>query len=163
MFEFLSTQLGSILIAVVVVGWLCVRQLQAKPVKEDRGLRGPIILGAIGLIQLAEFLNGRSINPLAILLILLSLLVGFGFGWVRGRLVKVYREDGVLYRKGNWLTVVIWVIGISFHLGLDTLAGHFDSAAKGLGATTLLIYIAASLAGQKNEVLRRAKRIEHER
>jgi hypothetical protein len=51
--------ISNIVIAVAVVVWLIVRQLQVRPVKENRPYRIALVLGVIGVIEISNYVGGK--------------------------------------------------------------------------------------------------------
>jgi len=84
-----------------------------------------------------------------------SLVAAGAFGAIRGYTIRLWREDGVLYRQGNALTVVLWLVAIGVHFGADVLIDHSGSAT-GLATTALLLYIAVTFGVQRLVVRSRA-------
>lgn len=158
--QILTSPWSSVVIGLLVVGWLCYRQLQTRTVKEDRGVRGAVILVAAGLAIAYNYLKVHDVDAVVLALTAGSLVIGIALGALRGRLVHLWREDATLYRRGNAVTVVIWIVGLAAHIGLDLLAVQLQPSAESFGSNTLLLYIALSLAAQKFVMLERAKRLD---
>ena len=153
----------NILIAVVVLVWILSRQLRAKPLREQRPYTMMIVLGVLGLFQIAQLAGRVQITGAAYAALIVGLLSGAVFGWLRGRYVHLWRVDGVLTRQGNWLTVVLWVVGIAIHLGLDdagALLSPNNGAVNSLGTVGIMLYLAVALAAQRFATLARAKDLE---
>jgi hypothetical protein len=92
-----------------------------------------------------------------------SLVLAAAFGAVRALTVRVWRQGGVLLRKGNWLTAVLWVISFAAHLGYDyVVAGHIVSGKNGgnVGDATVLLYLVVTLSVQRYLLMLRAARQE---
>jgi hypothetical protein len=157
-----TSAVGSIVIGLVVVAFVCYRQLQSRPVREDRGVLIFLILLVFGLYQAFTFMENTAVSTDVLVITVASLIVGVGLGLLRGRLVHLWRSGGKLLRRGNGWTIVIWIIGLGIHLGTDFVGSSLDRAAAGFATNTLLVYIALSLGAQRFIVLRRAKSIaEH--
>jgi hypothetical protein len=146
----------NILIGLVVLAWLLWRQTQKRLVREDRRPTVLLILLVLGVVQLSAYLKTTSTSATVILLLVGSLVLAAGFGVVRAHSVKLWRQDGQLWRQGTWLTIVLWVVAIGVHIGLDVL---FDSSAKGLSGASILLYLAVSLGVQRFVVQSRATRL----
>lgn len=158
----MSTQLVlNILLAVLVLCWVLYRQLQAKPIKERNPFALMLILGVIGLFQIFQLTAKVEISAIGYAALVLGLLTGAAFGWLRGRLVHLWRaDDGTLMRQGNWVTIVLWVVGIAVHLGIDwagvALSPSGQTAgAEALGTTGIMLYLAVALAAQRFATLAR--------
>jgi hypothetical protein len=77
----------------------------------------------------------------------------------RALTVKVWRvADGSAMRKGTVVTAVFWIVALGAHLGLE--AG-IDQSTKitGLGASSLLLYLALTLGAQREVIRWRAAQL----
>lgn len=141
----------TLLISVVILGWLLVKQLSVRPLKDRSVLWVVFIL--VGLVQTANFVQGVTLNVSDVLLLLLSIAVGMGLAAARAFTTVTWRgEDGVLYRKGNWLTAILWIIGIGQHLLID----HF--VIDGFGTASIMLYFGIVIAVQRQVLLLRVRR-----
>ncbi len=151
----------NLVIAAAVLLWVLYRQLQPRPVKEDRPYRLMFVLAVLGTVQIVQLAGQTEISAAGYAALLIGLLSGAGFGWLRGRLVHFWRgPDGTLMRQGNWLTLLLWVVGIAVHLGLDWAGVHLSpeghsSGAEALGLSGIMLYLAVALAAQRIATLAR--------
>lgn len=61
-------------------------------------------------------------------------------------------KEGRLARQGTWVTVVLWLVTVPLHLGLDTV--------NGVGQASLMLYVGLTLGVQQILVVRRAVSIQ---
>ncbi|MFI5605624.1 hypothetical protein [Amycolatopsis sp. NPDC051903] len=148
----------NILIGLVVLAWLLSRQVQKRLVREDRKPTVLLVLAVLGVIQLASFFNGAAPTTTIVLLLVASLVIAAIFGVIRAYTVRLWRTDGQLWRQGTWLTIVLWLVAIGLHIGLDLLIDH-NGAAKGLSGASIMLYLAVSLGAQRLVVQSRANRV----
>jgi hypothetical protein len=146
----------NIVAGLAVLALLVWRQTRKRPVREDSRPVVLVVLLVLGVLQLTTYLKGVTASASVIALLVATLLLGAGFGAVRAWSVRLWREDGQLWRQGNWLTVALWAAGFAVHIGLDAL---FDGVAHGLGAGSILLYLAVSLGVQRLFVQSRAARL----
>jgi hypothetical protein len=146
-----------IVIGIAVLGLLIYRQLIARPVS-DSGLRIIAILAVVGLLEATQFLQHGHAGAVTYAALAGSLLLAALFGALRAATVRVWLRDGVPWSRGNWLTAGLWLIAVAAHLGYDALVtpGHGSS---GVGAATVVLYLAVSLGIQRAVVLHRAHRL----
>ncbi|MEA5454643.1 hypothetical protein SPF06_07920 [Sinomonas sp. JGH33] len=152
-----SLSYANVVLAVGVLAWAVVRQFQTRPV-------GPLkvgvflILGAIGVWQLAQLADSRGIAPAEALALALSLGLAAGFGWLRGRAAAVWIQDGVAYRRGGWPAVGLWMAAIGTHVAVDVLGSALDGVRgpSPVSSASIMLYIAVTLGIQSGVVARRA-------
>jgi len=96
-------------------------------------------------------LDGEVHSPGAPLLFADDLAAVRGDGVFETLLVR----DGRAWQQGNWITALLWIIGLAAHLGYDALV--YKSSA--LGNVTILLYLAVSLAVQRVILQTRADRL----
>lgn len=154
------TVVTDILIGVLVLGWVLYRQLSPRRVRSDSGNRMLLIVGVIGLAQLVEFLQrtGVRIGPVAIGSMVVSLAVAAVLSAARAYTMRIWRAADGWWRRGTPLTLVLWLVSIGSHLGIEALGGHLAGAGDdvhGLGNATLVLYLAVSLGLQSMIVARR--------
>src|SRR6202012_1153575 len=150
-----QSDIANILIGVVVIGWILYRQMQARPIRDN--VRLPIILGIIGAVELVQFL-GKHHGSRTVLVLGGSLVVAAVFGAIRAATTRVWIEGGQAWRRGSWLTAVLWIISLGAHLGYDYLLDG-KGPQSGLGSASLLLYLAITLLIQGLILLARASRL----
>jgi hypothetical protein len=149
---------GDIVLGVVVLGLLIYRQLRSRPANAS-GLRLVAILGVIGLIQAYQFLDHHHSGAVTYAALGGSLLLSAVFGALRAATVRVWLQGAQPWTKGNWLTAVLWVIALAAHLGYDALVTP-GRGSSGLGAATVVLYLAVSLGIQRVITQQRANRLQ---
>ncbi len=156
-----GASLTNLIIGIVVLVLLLSRQLVTRRLSESYRLS--IVLAIIGIVEFANFLKGHPKDDGGIAAALAgSLVIAAVFGAVRALTVRVWREEGLLLRKGTWLTAVLWVLSLAAHLGYDELvAGHISGKNGGnVGDATVLLYLVVTLTIQRLVLLNRVARQE---
>jgi hypothetical protein len=156
-----GANITDLVIGVAVLALLLYRQLVVRRLSENYRLS--LILAVIGIVEFANFLSGHPHNDGGITAAVIgSLVLAAGFGWVRSLTVQVWRHDGQVWRKGGWLTAVLWVLSLAVHLGYDYLvAGHVTGKNGGnVGDATILLYLMVTLTVQRYALLTRVARQE---
>jgi len=152
-----STTLVSIVVSVAVAALLVVRQMRAQPVNAN--LRLPFILGIIGLIELTNYLQkNHHLGTTAIAALAGSLVLAAVLGAARAATVHLWTQDGQPWRKGTWLTGLLWVVSLAAHFGLDYLIDP-HSPSGGVAGSSILLYLAVTYTVQRLIVQARAQRI----
>jgi hypothetical protein len=149
---------GEIVLGVVVLGLLIYRQLRSRPVNAS-GLRLVVILAIIGLVEAYQFLDSRHSGAVIYAALGGSLVLAAVFAALRAATVRVWLQGDQPWTKGNWLTAVLWVIALAAHLGYDALVTP-GRGSSGLGAATVVLYLAVSLGIQRVITQQRASRLQ---
>ncbi len=149
-----TNALTDIAIGVAVVGVLVALQMRARPVREGSAARISVVLGIIGIVELTDAAKGHSVGDATLAWIVGSLVIGGALGTARAFSTKIWRlQDGSAMSRGTVVTAVLWVISLGAHLAMEVGIDHSTTIA-GLGASSLLLYLAVTL-GVQREVLRR--------
>jgi hypothetical protein len=148
----------SIVVALLLVAFLCVRQTRPQEVDEQRGLRLIVLFGLIGLAQLATALTAEQVSTVAVACVAVSLVIEGALGGLRGALVAIYRDHGRLVSRGSTTTVALWIISVAVHFGGEAIAHRIDPSSTGIADATLLLGVVLSLGVQKFVTLRRSQR-----
>lgn len=144
----MSIEIGLVILAIVIG-----LQLVARPLGSD--YRIPVILAAIGLFESYSFLSDHHSGPVLAALagsIVLAVIAGV----VRAPSVRLWSQDGQVWRRGTWVTAVLWVVTLAAHLGYDALVTH---GKTDVGTATILLYFAVSQAVQRVVLSARAARL----
>jgi hypothetical protein len=148
-----TTEVTNIVVGVIVVGALVAIQMRARSVRENSAARLVLILGVIGVIELYDATKGHTIGATTVAWIAGSLVIGALLGVARALTVKIWRvQDGSAMRKGTVVTAALWIVALGAHLGLEAGIDH-STKISGLGASSLLLYLALTLGAQR-EVIR---------
>ncbi len=150
----------NVVIGVAVVALVLGRQLAARRVKTDGGGRLMLILGGVGLIQAGQYLNRVGhVSGVGVTVAVISLSIGALLAYARANTVRIWRQEDGWWRKGNGLTLVLWLLSIGSHFGIAALATAFSPGdgtdIAGLGGATLLLYLGVSLGLQQLVLERR--------
>ncbi len=120
-------------VVVAVVAWVLYRQTVARPVVARRLwiLPGILIVVGVGAISKAD---GGHLSATATSYLSVDLVSSLALGVVRGRFVRVFSRDGVMWRQGDWTTITLWVVSIGVRVLIGVLAanagvGHVSGAA----------------------------------
>jgi hypothetical protein len=149
---------GDIVLGVVVLALLIYRQLISRPINAN-GLRIVVILAVIGVIQAYEFLGKHHSGTVAYAALGGSLVLAAVFGALRAATVRIWLQGDQPWSKGNWVTAVLWIIALAAHLGYDALVTP-GRGSSGLGAATVILYLAVSLGIQRVITQVRASRLQ---
>ena len=152
---------GSLAIGLAAFAFLLYRQVQRRPIGgRGRGTvrRGEIalVLLAVGAIELASFAQHRHFGAASVAILCASFAVGGALGVARGFAVRLWSENGRLYRQGTAITVVLWLVGVGLPLAGERLIERAGGPA-GAGQATLLLYLALAVTVQTLVLRRRVR------
>lgn len=148
-----------IAVGVAIVGLIMVRQMCVRPVAEDARMVLFLVLGVLGVVSMSRTLQGHQVPMSAVVLLVGSLVLAAVLGGVRALSVRVWRApDGRALRQGSAVTAVLWIVSIAAHLGADLWLDKLSDVA-GLGASSILAYLAITWAAQSAVIRSRALRL----
>jgi drug/metabolite transporter (DMT)-like permease len=141
----------SIVVSVAVLVFILYRQVQVRRTAPNMVL--PLVLTVLGVAFLAQGSNRPTGAKIGILIALLA-VDAVGLGAVRAWTVKLWRDSQGALRQGTWVTVVLWLVGLGIHEGVDALAHIPDSST--------LLYLGVTLAAQQAVLQARVNRLEQQ-
>lgn len=149
----------NILLVAAVIVFVVIRQMTTQRV----GAKAMLIPGALVIYGLYEAYFGK--HPTGLLdahhlvvsaaLFVIGLVLAAGLGVWRGRTVHAWRDQaGVLWRKGNAMTAVAWVVSIAARVLVGVGGGYLFHTAE--TTASLMIAAGVSIAVQNLVISRRA-------
>jgi hypothetical protein len=149
--------LANAALVLLLVGWIGARQLTWRPVTVSRMWRMPLVLGAIGVLQLVDVSHGRPLSGLDIAVLLIELVVSLGVGSAMGLLAR-FRVATAAERtnvsapaefesRTGWLGLGLWVVFIAVRVGIDLWAGSAGSVVA-TATGVIFVMIAANRAAR---------------
>lgn len=112
---FANPDLSSLLVVVVIVGFIIVKQLTNRPIT-----RQDLLVPVLGGLLLA-YSYVQHADALSAILVLSGALIGIATGLASGQLRKVWRDPqtGVIRQHGNWRSVLVTLGLIALRFLLD--------------------------------------------
>jgi hypothetical protein len=146
----------TIALDVLIALYVLSRQRRIRLVPRVLSLRFPIVLGAIGLIDVLGYTNNHHVTGVDYAWVLATLVVGaLILGAVRAFTVRVWTSNEWVVRQGTWVTMGLWVLSLALHFVGDVGAAH--SGAGNFEASSFLLYLAVTYGVQNYVVHRRAR------
>lgn len=154
-------------IILVILGRIVMRQLQWRVLDPRKNVRLPVILGVIGVIQIASAHGVALMRVTTFMVILAEVVVSLGIGAAMGAVAQFRpsrnaseRNAGTWETRTGWLGTVLWIAAIGVrvvgHLVLRSeLRSEHLPAAIGVGL--VLVMLAANRAGRLGMLTRRAR------
>jgi hypothetical protein len=158
--NWLTALLPFVVIAVVLV-------FRVRSMSRERPLKlGTLwVVPAVYLVLVGSMLFAMTPAPLGWGLLVAGLGIGLGFGWHRGKLIRISRnpENGELRQKASPLALILLVALIMLKLGARSIFG--DSAAGHPGSSAMLLtdaflgFALGLLSATRLELYLRARRL----
>jgi uncharacterized membrane protein HdeD (DUF308 family) len=140
---------------ILVILYVLSRQRMIRAVPRQLHLRVPVVLGVIGFFELINYTGSHHVSSTDYDWVIGTLVIGAGvLGAVRAFTVKLWTANNWVVRQGTALTFVLWLVSLGLHFVGDEGANH--AGAGNFASTTLLLYVAVTLAVQTYVVHRRA-------
>lgn len=170
----------TIVVAVLVIGWVIYRQLTWQLVTPARMWRMPLILAVIGVIELAQIKGVTAVSgtDFAILggELAIALVVGAAMGALAQFRTRPQRESDVASgrpsgesstwdptrtviesRTGGW-GAALWIVMIAVRVGIEFGARSIDSSALIASTGVILLVIAVNRVARVAIILYRLDR-----
>ncbi|MGT2426291.1 hypothetical protein [Amnibacterium kyonggiense] len=135
--------LGMAVLALAVVALLIWRQLRWTRFDAARALRLPLVLGALGLVEVTTSTKTRALTAVDLTLLAAELAVALAVGAGMGRLT-VFRlsptAPGRWQTRTGWLGAALWLVLIVVRVGISAAGpalGAHIAAASGLSLVLL--------------------------
>jgi hypothetical protein len=148
----------NVLIGLAVLALLLYRQLQPRRVREDGAMRLTVILLVVGVIQAYPVVSSHPPTTIVVVLLLAGLVSGAVFGTLRAYTTRLWVKENDIWRQGTWLTLVLWLVAVGLHFGIDYLSEQ-QGAPAGLGSSTIVLYLAVTLGIQRFITQQRAVKL----
>ena len=143
----MSVQLAAnILIGIALVAFLAYRQATWQYLDPARIWRGPLIMGVIGVVVLAQ--TKATITSMDVVFLGIEALITVGVGLTMGRITR-FRTVGTPDDKGRtiqsrtgWLGAGLWIVLIVVRIGLDVVGVVVLAQTKATVTTTDVVFLA---------------------
>lgn len=144
-----------VLIGLAVIGFVAYRQIAWSKVNPRKLMMMPVILGAVGLINLKDALAGpHAFTALDGWFILGQTVLAVALGLVMGTVTKFRTDGGVTSSRAGALGAGLWIAFIAVRLGADALA-HASGAGLAASTGVILLTVAVNRFTQNALVLSR--------
>lgn len=123
--------LANTLIGLALVVFLAVRQASWQSVDPSRIWRGPLVLGGVGVVLLAQ--SAAVVTTLDVVFLAVEAIVAVGLGLAMGSLTRFRtvaepdRRGRTLQSRTGWAGAGLWVALIAVRVVLDLVGGHLGA------------------------------------
>lgn len=137
--------IAEILLAVAALALIVARQVRWRAFDPARAMRVPVVLAAIGLLNLVNG-HGGALTSTDVALLGAELVLSVGVGAAMGRMTAFRRSaEGVLQSRTGWAGASLWLVLIAVRIGMDVAGAALGSHVVTTTGVILLL-IAASRA-----------------
>jgi hypothetical protein len=145
--------LPTVVVGAALVLFIIYRQLIRRPIEARQLVVLPVVLAALGLINLNHEPPTASAAVVALVASLVSAVV---FGLARGFSTRVWQDAGGVLRQGTPVTLALWIVGIALRIGIGALA-HRAGVAQSVTVGELPLFLGVTLAAQNLVIWMRAQ------
>ncbi|MFI1912638.1 hypothetical protein [Nocardia sp. NPDC020380] len=150
---------GEIVLVVLVIGWVVYRQTQWQALDHARLWRLPIILGIIGALSLKSAVGTTTVQPISVVLLVVSAVLAVGVGLLMGTMSQVRQFEGRVEARTGVAGSMLWLVMLAVRIGVD-VAGHvLNAGALVTSAGAIMIFIALNRAGRTLILARRSEEL----
>jgi hypothetical protein len=143
-------------IYVALIAFVLYRQMTAQPLRPQRLVLLPLLLGAFAIQQISGQHLSAAFGTVAYLGV--NFIVGIVLGVWRGTTFRLWSEVGTVMMRGTWVTLVAWGVLIVIRAGF-ALATHAVRYGQGVVIGELLLALAVTFAAQNVVIWMRAGRL----
>lgn len=139
--------LSNSIVTLLLFLWFIRLILKTKPIKES--FRGVVIVLVIGAYLLIDGWSVIETHESGLLVISVSLMLGFVFGLLRGVTMKLWydQSESQWLRKGTWVSVVVFILGMVItHIVIDWLT-HDSRVVLSISQT---LHMGISMLGSRS-------------
>lgn len=133
-------------IALIVIAYICARQLTWRPVDPARMWKLPLILGVLGVVALAR--RTGALHPVDVVVLGLSAVFALASGALMGRIAR-FRPSATDPRltesRTGALGIAIWAGLVAVRVALE-VAGHRMGSGLAFSAGSILLVLALNRA-----------------
>lgn len=141
-----STTLIDALLGLGLIVYFCSKQLTWRPVDPARMWKLPIILGAAGVLSLAQ--QRATIHPIDVVILGLSAACALASGALMGRIARFRpsaADPRLVESRTGGLGIVIWTGLVVVRVALD-VAGHRLGSDLAISTGSILLVLALNRA-----------------
>jgi uncharacterized membrane protein YvlD (DUF360 family) len=122
----------SLSIILLVVAFAMYRRMQPQPVRPQRAVVLAVIIVVLSALSLAGS-NQLTDHPLAVILALPALLVGFGLGYLLMQSITFWRDHttGALWMKGGVVYLAVWLVTLALRQWVAYASGTYAPHTTG--------------------------------
>jgi hypothetical protein len=131
-----------LLLGLVLIVYICSKQVTWRVVEESRMFRLPLILGAAGIVLMVE--QHAPIRPVDGIILVVSGAVALASGTLMGRIARFRTSPAdprLTESRTGWIGVAIWLGLIVIRVGLD-VAGHRLGSDIAVSTGSILLVLA---------------------
>ncbi|MDL9979161.1 hypothetical protein [Microbacterium candidum] len=141
--------IGNVLLAVVILAFVCYRQMTWRIASAATLWRMPVVMAAVGLYLLIR--QGSAFTGLDAAVLAVEVVISLGVGAWMGAIAHFRRTDdaaGVAQfeSRTGWWGLALWLVVIAVRIGIDVLANGLGAHAVTTTGVIILLLAANRIA-----------------
>ena len=145
-----------IILVVAVVCYILIRRLIGEPAEGKRMLLLPAILTVVGVVDITKLAQ----TPVSVAFLVASAVFSMVLGLLRGRSIRLFPQDGLVFMRYNWVTVMLWVLNLAVKFGANIILRVTDPHDVASVSSGLYLTLGAGMLCEGAVVLVKALRTD---
>jgi hypothetical protein len=145
-----------IILVVAVVCYILIRRLIGEPAEGKRMLLLPAILTVVGVVDITKLAQ----TLVSVAFLVASAVFSMVLGLLRGRSIRLFPQDGLVFMRYNWVTVMLWVLNLAVKFGANIILRVTDPHDVASVSSGLYLTLGAGMLCEGVVVLVKALRTD---
>lgn len=141
-----------IILVVAVVCYILIRRLMGEPAEGKRMLLLPAILTVVGIVNITKLTQ----TPVSVTFLVASAVFSMVLGLLRGRSIRLFPQDGLVFMRYSWVTVALWAANLGGKFGANIILRVADPHAVASVSSGLYLTLGAGMLCEGVVVLGKA-------
>jgi hypothetical protein len=145
-----------IILVAAVVCYILIRRLMGEPAEGKRMLLLPAILTVVGVVDITKLTQ----TPVSVTFLVASAAFSMVLGLLRGRSIRLFPQDGLVFMRYTGVTVALWVLNLAGKFGANIILRVADPHAVASVSSGLYLTLGAGMLCEGAVVLVKALRTD---
>jgi hypothetical protein len=145
-----------IIMVIAVVCYILIRRLMGEPAEGKRMLLLPAILTVVGVVGITKLTQ----TPVSVAFLVASAAFSMALGLLRGRSIRLFPQDGLVFMRYTGVTVALWVANLAFKFGANIILRVADPHDVASVSSGLYLTLGAGMLCEGVVVLVKALRTD---
>jgi hypothetical protein len=145
-----------IIMVIAVVCYILIRRLMGEPAEGKRMLLLPAILTVVGVVDITKLTQ----TPVSVAFLVASAVFSMVLGLLRGRSIRLFSQNGLVFMRYTWVTVTLWAANLAFKFGANIILRVADPHDVASVSSGLYLTLGAGMLCEGAVVLVKALRTD---